>query len=481
MSEALYAATSPKYRTWTRAVRADADRDGVATTVGGRYRYFMDRSFENIRTNPGFYAGQVIRSYWQFLNCFSVDMRRDTTLFRYSGWTQLVEAQTVFAWVVIILLIAVAIGTWMRSGALAAGIFLTLSMIMFLVWRLTPLHWVIAIQVGKVPYYFLWRPDWGIGILVFGIASSLLAGHWRSVAVLGWSLAITGLGDALFNNAIFYRAVLLSDWLFAYFYFAAFLFVPAILTRIIVRALDQAPVVFPFERGSNVWAESPFISRFEKRINAGLKLAAVVLLILMVVSSVRLIIANFDELHRAEAPTKIRFSRDQMLGVVTRLRALSPQLRAAFADPDLQPIKFVDPPLERVTGLENMHFDVSTVGRTQVVITAQWLSPLAVFFPAGTEFRLRDPLLVKRDFDCSIFSNSAGGGTIVFPGKIPSQLYGRAVVLVGWIEGEHPGGPNYGTVMQCVAVIPLEGKNRLDYKHAVIAEPKTRGILGPSR
>jgi len=67
-----------------------------------------------------------------------------------------------------------------------------------------------------------------------------------------------------------------------------------------------------------------------------------------------------------------------------------------------------------------------------------------------------------------------------FSGKIPSQLYGRAVVLAGWIEGEHPAGPYYGTVIQCVAIIPVVRKNRLDYDHAVIAEPKTRGILAPS-
>ena len=462
MSEALYAATSPKYWTWTEAVRNDADRDGVPSTVGARYRYFLDRSFENLRTNPRFYAEQVSRSCWQFLNCFNLDMRRDPRLFRYSVWTHLLEAQILFAWAVIILLMAAAIATWMRSGALAAGIFLAVSMIMFLAWRFMP-------------------PNRGVALLVFGVASSLLAGRWRSVTVLGWSLAITGLGDALFNNAIFYRAVLMSDWLFAYFYFAAFLFVPGILTRIIVRALDQAPVVFPFEGGSNVRAGSPFILRFENRIKAGLKLTAIVLLVLTVVSSVRLIIANFgDETHRAEAPTEIRFSREQMLEVVTRLRTLSPQLRAAFADPDLQAIKFVDPPLERVTGPENMPVDVPTVGRTQVVITAQSLSPLVVFFPAGSEFRLRDPLLMKRDFDCSIFSTSAGGGTIVFPGKIPPQLYGHAVVLAGWIEGEHPRGPNYGTVMQCVAIIPVVGKDRLDYNHAVIAEPKTSGILGSS-
>ena len=50
----------------------------------------------------------------------------------------------------------------------------------------------------------------------------------RTVAMLVWTLAVTGLGYALVNNAILYRAVLMTDWLFAYFYFAARLFVPAV-------------------------------------------------------------------------------------------------------------------------------------------------------------------------------------------------------------------------------------------------------------
>ena len=53
----------------------------------------------------------------------------------------------------------------------------------------------------------------------------------RTVAMLVWTLAITGLGYALVNNAIFYRAVLMTDWLFAYFYFAARLLFPQLLIK----------------------------------------------------------------------------------------------------------------------------------------------------------------------------------------------------------------------------------------------------------
>jgi hypothetical protein len=91
-----------------------------------------------------------------------------------------------------------------------------------------------------------------------------------------------------------------------------------------------------------------------------------------------------------------------------------------------------------------MSFDAPTVGQTQLVITVHWLSPLAIFFLAGTEFGLRDPLLIKRAFDVHLqqFGSRRNDRS---SGKIPSQLYGRAVVLAGWIEGEHPAGPCYGT------------------------------------
>ena len=42
-----------------------------------------------------------------------------------------------------------------------------------------------------------------------------------------------------------------------------------------------------------------------------------------------------------------------------------------------------------------MPIDAPTVDQTQVVITVQRLSPLAIFLPADTEFRLRDPLLTN--------------------------------------------------------------------------------------
>jgi hypothetical protein len=53
------------------------------------------------------------------------------------------------------------------------------------------------------------------------------------------------------------------------------------------------------------------------------------------------------------------------------------------------------------------------------------------------------------------------------------------VVLVGWIEGIHPGwGRSWREeVMQCVALIPVSPNGEFDYEHATIVQPRASGIL----
>ncbi len=58
IGEAIYAATSPIYKQWTPAVRKDADAAGIPNTVGDRYRYFIDRAVENVKTESWFLSSQ---------------------------------------------------------------------------------------------------------------------------------------------------------------------------------------------------------------------------------------------------------------------------------------------------------------------------------------------------------------------------------------------------------------------------------------
>jgi hypothetical protein len=150
-------------------------------------------------------------------------------------------------------------------------------------------------------------------------------------------------------------------------------------------------------------------------------------------------------------------------------------------------IEFVEPtpPLTApVSGKEAAEFATAAPRtrsqRTQVVIQCEPLSQFVYFFPAGGEFSKRDALFMKRPFKCSIFE--AARCTVVFPGRIPPWLRGQTVVLVGWIEGIHPGWgrPRREEVMQCVALIPVSPNREFDYEHATIVEPRARGVV-PSK
>jgi hypothetical protein len=97
-----------------------------------------------------------------------------------AGGTRLVEAQVLFVWITAGVLVMGGVRAWMRSGMLAGDLFLVISAVLFTAWRLAP------------PYA-------GVFILAAGMVTSFLQCRWQNIAVLSWSLAITGLGDALFN------------------------------------------------------------------------------------------------------------------------------------------------------------------------------------------------------------------------------------------------------------------------------------------
>jgi hypothetical protein len=465
LGEALYGATLPKYERWTPLVRGDADRAGIEPTAGARYRYFISESLKNIERDPAFYAGQVARSYWEYLNCFDLKARSNDRAFSFRQWTGLVEAQALFVWIAAGLLVVGGVRAWIRSGMLAGCLFLLVSLGLFTAWRLAP-------------------PSAGIIILAVGMATSFLHCRWRDIAVLIWSLVITELGDALFNNAILYRAVLMTDWIFSLFYLAAFYFSATMITNAVLRVLRRAPDR-PLLQASTKTVD-PLVLTFENRSKTILLGVAAFLVLFVIAGSVRLLAVNFG-LITASRPISCHLSVSDKREVIERLRSASAAMREVLPDPKEPTVQFIGatPPLPApVAGIEGTRVTTASAPgiatKTQLIVQCEPLSVYVHYFPRGTEFQKRDGLFIKRSFDCSIFQSSRY--KIVFPGAIPGSLQGRTVVLVGWLEGMHPGGARLGAVMQCTAIIPvLAEKGALDYEHALIARPRSSGILPAKR
>jgi hypothetical protein len=293
----------------------------------------------------------------------------------------------------------------------------------------------------------------------------------------------SGIGDAIFNNAILYRAVLMTDWIFGLLYLAAFYFSATLITGAALRLLRKEPTISQPETA--VRPAEQLVVTFENAMRTGFKGVTVVLAVFILAGSIRLLILNFGGAQRPKAPL-LRLSEGDQREIIAQLRNRVPTLRTSLPDPETPSLKFIKKNEARAASAAASNRDkpgptaaphpvADFSRRTQIAVWCETLSPFLYHFPVGTEFELRDRLFRKRPFDCFILRTSFGWA--VFPGKIPQSLRDRQVVFVGWIEGEHPNGARFGRVTQCIAIIPvLEGNRGLDYEHAATALPRADDI-----
>jgi hypothetical protein len=438
LGEALYAATSPSYKTWTANVRKDADRDGVEPAVGARYRYFVRRSLDNIVHYPDFYFQEIAHAYWRFLNSFDLELRRNPRIFHYQQWTRLVAGQIVFGWITGALLLTAGLRIVKRSGPFVGGAFLVVSCLLLLAGR------------------FL--PNSGSAILLLGIVSSLfITRRYEKIGFLALSLAATGIGNALFNNAILYRAVLMTDWIFALFYLAAFYYCAHHVTDILLRYLGQRrlslPMFFPTPPSS--------LLPFERWIKTGVRIAGIALAFFFGAGFIRLGLLNFRHQPAIQLPALSQSTRQ---GFFAHLLEKSPETRQSFDN--------VERTTSHRTELGN---SVPVALPSPSVSQPQFLSPFIFYFPAGTEFKQRDPIFSKRPIDCSIFYSVQG--MTVFPGEIPNSFSTRPVMLVGWFAEAAPEDKRRKQIFYCNAILPLSNSDaQPDYAHALTTFPGSPSI-----
>lgn len=69
-AENLYAASSPKFGTWSSHI-FDMPVSVIGTTTAERYNYFLKSAFENIASNPGFYLKNIFQNFWTYLDSFN--------------------------------------------------------------------------------------------------------------------------------------------------------------------------------------------------------------------------------------------------------------------------------------------------------------------------------------------------------------------------------------------------------------------------
>ena len=434
IGSAIYAATSPIYKRWTPLVHNDASAAGIPNTVGDRYRYFIDRSVENVKANPGFYLCNVGTALWEYANTFGL---RSRTANQYGNpFSSAVEGQRLLLTYLILFTFAMWLLWKDRPFAPSNLVFLLSSIVLVIFYRLLP-AWATFVP------------------LLLGIVVSWRAGHRKLVLILSGSLATAALGSAVFANPVLYRTILMTDWIFLFFFLAAVWF-PA-------EAVSQkfaGHESLMFADGSEEEKPSPFqkaLSLFSLRF---LMVFSIIILGFFAVSSARLIGLTISKSGKKEHAV---FLPDWIL--------CQAQMRLTIAEKRSVLLRLQGPPFS-VLPQDDQQFSVDS-GENDPLSVGTYVVEIDGFYydhyvPAG-EFLWN--VLKAKPYARTLARLSRFD--FVIPGEVPSDFAGRPLLFVGIVVSqEDVGGEQTNRPwVRGLAIIPLENNNRPSYARAVCAPP----------
>jgi 4-amino-4-deoxy-L-arabinose transferase-like glycosyltransferase len=431
IGEAIYAATSPVYKQWTPAVRKDADAAGIPNTVGDRYRFFIDRAIEHVKTNPGFYLRNVGVALWEYANTFGPRSRASN---RYANWfSSAVQGQRVL----LFYLLAFTFLVWLlrrnRPFAPSNLLFLLISIGLVVLYQSLP-PWATFVPVlsGIV---FAWRP-----------------GRRMPNLILSGTLAATVLGSAIFINPVLFRAILMTDWLFVLYFIAAVWFPAETLFRRLAGETHQAGVTRPEEDETSSFQNS--LSLLSRRSCAVL---VVVTLGLFLVSGARLIaLSASHQGEKGKTQSGTGWSLRRGLTVPEKLTILQRLRYSPFSilpeDAQQLPIyQGKDPPKvgEYVVEVEGFYYDY--------------------YIPPGEILPYR--MLEPKPYARTLVRLSRY--EFVLAEKIPAHFADRPLVFIGVVVPQEIADKEQALrpLVMGLAIVPLGDNGRPDLAHAVCARP----------
>ena len=432
IGEAIYAATSPIYKQWTPAVRKDADAAGIPNTVGDRYRYFIDRAVQNVKTNPGFYLRNVGAALWEYANTFGPRSRATN---RYANWfSSAGQGQRVL----LLYLLAFTFLVWLlrrnRPFARSNLLFLLISIGLVVLYQSLP-PWATFVPVlsGIV---FAWRP-----------------GRRMPNLILSGTLAATVLGSAIFTNPVLFRAILMTDWLFVLYFLAAVWFPAETLSRRLAGETEQAGVTGTEEDETSSFQNS--LSLLSRRLCLFL---VIVTLGFFLVSGARLIaLSASHQGEKGKTQSSPGWSSRRGLTVPEKVSILQRLQHSPFSilPEDRQQLPIYqggkDPPKvgDYVVEIEGFYYDY--------------------YIPPGENlpYRMLGPKPVARTLvRLSRFE-------FVFAGEIPTDFADRPLVFIGVVVPQEVEDQEQALrpLVRGLAIVPLGGNGRPDFTHAVCAPP----------
>ena len=432
IGEAIYAATSPLYKQWTPAVRKDADAAGIPNTVGDRYRYFIDRAVENVKTNPGFYLRNVGAALWEYANTFGPRSRATN---RYANWfSSAGQGQRVL----LLYLLAFTFLVWLlrrnRPFAPSNLLFLLISIGLVVLYQSLP-PWATFVPVlsGIV---FAWRP-----------------GRRMPNLILSGTLAATVLGSAIFTNPVLFRAILMTDWLFVLYFIAAVWFPAETLSRRLAGETEQAGVTGTEEDETSSFQNS--LSLLSRRLCLFL---VIVTLGFFLVSGARLIaLSASHQGEKGKMQSSLGWSLRRGLTVPDKVSILQRLQHSPFSilPEDAQQLPIYqggkDPPKvgDYVVEIEGFYYDY--------------------YIPPGETLPYR--MLEPKPYARTLARLSRY--EFVLAEEIPADFADRQLVFIGVVVPQEVDDKEQALrpLVRGLAIVPVGDNGRPDFTHAICTPP----------
>ncbi|MCP4683295.1 MAG: glycosyltransferase family 39 protein [Desulfobacterales bacterium] len=410
----FYAATSPKYGTWSGEVTRETHEKGLME-IKERYDYCMDGAIKNLKQYPLFYAKNVSFQFFRYLRAFN-----SKELVFYSSCVLLLALLFILR-----LPLAATKTDTMALSCLFIGIVLIL-------------HFLPA-SLGYIP-------------VTLGMVLAIAAIYARYSLILASTFIFTGLGLAVLGGGPFERIFVLIGWVFQFFYLFAFLYIFEFLSNVITSkdrtlALNRE-AVFQELPGNNSLD-------FEPQIKKGLNILALAVIIFFAVSGIKLLYLNYAMAH-PRGPSVLDLSLEERQEV---LRDLNPNLHVRFSESEINDEKAF---------VKKVEYKDHGRNSGKILIKKGQLSEYAYYLKKDQTVRHWSRLFYPRPYERTVYYVE-GIGYVLFPGKKLKRMYDKDLIFVGRYNVDTRHVYQGRIIVEGIAIVPInETSNRPDLENALV-------------
>lgn len=417
-AESFYAATSPKYKTWSGLVDKETKEKGI-TNLKDRYMYYQKAGMGNLKKYPFFYIKNFSRVFFKYINGLNIKER-------------------VFNSILTLFIFMLFINHFFNIHKKKEKILLTcLFTAVLIVQHLLP-----------APFGYI--------ITLSGIILSFIAITNRYSIILATGLIFTGVGFAMVGGGPQQRIFLLINWSFQLFYFFTLFFIFQIMVyKIILRKKElsfndiMCFEIFPYGSQSDI----------EQLFQKVLKAIAVVVMIFFIASAAKLIYLNYFKQFSIKTDTRnISISFQQKQEILEQINRMAP---GTFRTNELN---------NKNAFAAALDFNKHAQNNGKILVKKSQVGKYTYYVPENKRIPHWSRLFHYRPYDRTILYIKSIG-YFLFPGQLAKDFIKKDIVFVGRENVDSRHIYQGRIIVEGIAMIPVDPEtNHIQTDNILIAK-----------